>query len=207
MKIAKQIQTEEMQSISVFFVFLCGLLLLAKPTYAAERHKIVVRYTITTTNSHKLKPTAHTVASGAGGRTGAKTSPSPTRTASQQTVPPSASHGLSGRGEVLAGNVEQLIRSRFGDDADVAVAIARCESGLRPDAVGDHAIAYVQDGAEYGKSYGPFQIRHLPGRPSPDRLLDPSFNIEYAYNLFKRSSWYPWSAYKNGCYKHFLSKS
>ena len=109
MKIAKRLQLEEARSTSVFFVLLCGLLLLVKPTHAAERQKIVVRYTITTTNSHKLKPTAHTVASGAGGRTGASTSPSPTRTASQQTVPPSASHGLSGRGEVLAGSVKEQV--------------------------------------------------------------------------------------------------
>lgn len=100
--------------------------------------------------------------------------------------------------------IANKIRQVFGADAELAIAIARCESGLRPGAIGDGHISYWVNGVEYGKSYGVFQIRHLEGRPSPEQLLDADFNIQYAYNLFKRSSWYPWSAYNNGCYEQFL---
>lgn len=107
--------------------------------------------------------------------------------------------------KVARAEIENKILEKFGKDGKVALAIARCESGLRPFAVGDGHIAYWQDGVEYGKSYGVFQVRHLPGRPSPDQLLDADYNINYAYNLYKRSGFYPWSAYTNGCYKSFLS--
>lgn len=101
-------------------------------------------------------------------------------------------------------DIEQMICKLWGEDCKTALAVARCESGLRPDAIGDHAIAYVDNGIEYGKSYGIFQIRHLQGRPEPTKLLDPVFNIEYAYNLYKRSGFQPWSAYTNNCYLAFL---
>ena len=101
-------------------------------------------------------------------------------------------------------DIEALICQYFTDSCDVAIAVAQCESELRDHAVGDHAIAYIQDGVEYGKSYGVFQIRSLPGRPEPAKLLDPSFNVQYAYNLYKRSGFTPWSAYTNDCYLAFL---
>ena len=90
-------------------------------------------------------------------------------------------------------NIESMICEVFGQDCEMALKIAQCESGVREEAVGDHAIAYMQDGIEYGKSYGIFQIRHLPGRPDPSQLLDAKFNINYAWNLYQRSSWNPWS--------------
>lgn len=119
-------------------------------------------------------------------------------------VPPS-SNPVSKKTTVPHGSqIEELIKSYFGSEADVAIAVARAESGLRPDAVGDGAIAYWQDGVEYGKSYGVFQIRHLPGRPDPQILLDPVENVRYAYSLYKRSGFSPWSAYTNGSYYKFL---
>jgi hypothetical protein len=90
-------------------------------------------------------------------------------------------------------SLEQKIRAKFGESADTALAIAFCESGIREEAIGDGHIAYYQDGIEYGKSYGIFQVRHLPGRPSPEWLLNADNNIEYAYQLFQRSGWNPWS--------------
>lgn len=102
--------------------------------------------------------------------------------------------------------IKNKILEKFGKDGPVALAVARCESGLRPGAIGDGHIAFMKDGVEYGKSYGVFQIRALPGRPSPDRLLDANYNIEYAYQLYKRSGFGPWSAYTNGCYLNFLAK-
>lgn len=78
------------------------------------------------------------------------------------------------------------------------------ESGLRCEAVGDHKIAYVKDGIEYGKSYGLLQIRHLPGRPDPSVLLNCTENLKYAYAIFKKQgNFSAWSAYKNNAYKKF----
>lgn len=62
--------------------------------------------------------------------------------------------------------------------------IMACESGGNPDAIGDRSTAY--------KSYGLFQIRALPGRPSPEWLLNPENNVSYAYSLYKKSGWLPW---------------
>lgn len=101
--------------------------------------------------------------------------------------------------------VANKIRQKFGEDGEIAVAVARCESGLRPHAIGDGHIAYWAGGTEYGKSYGVFQIRHLEGRPSPDQLLDLEYNLDYAYNLYKMSGWQPWTGYTNGCYKSFMA--
>jgi len=96
--------------------------------------------------------------------------------------------------------IESLICQYFKGNCEDAIKVAKCESGLRPHAVGDHAIEYFVDGEPFGKSYGIFQIRHLPGRPDPEKLLDPVFNIEYAANLYNRSSWNPWlnCSYKLG---------
>lgn len=101
-------------------------------------------------------------------------------------------------------DIENKILEKFGEDGEIALAVARCESGLRPGAIGDGHLTYTKDGVEYGKSYGLFQIRHLEGRPSPEQLLDADYNIEYAYNLYMRSGFGPWSAYTNLCYKNFL---
>lgn len=60
-----------------------------------------------------------------------------------------------------------------------AVKVAQCESGLNDKAVGDQALRF----GEYGASYGLMQIRYLPGRPSPEWLLDPFNNVKYAKNM------------------------
>ena len=88
--------------------------------------------------------------------------------------------------------IEEKIKSVFGADSEKALKIARCESQLNHLAVGDHKIAYVKDGKEYGKSYGVFQIRSLPGRPEPTELFDRDFNIEYAYQVYQRQGWDAW---------------
>lgn len=64
--------------------------------------------------------------------------------------------------------------------------IAKCESGLRPDAIGDH-----------GTSIGVMQI-HLPAHPSvtKEQMLDPEQNIAYAKQVFDKSGVRPWSCSK-----------
>ena len=68
--------------------------------------------------------------------------------------------------------VKEIVCKYFGDECQVASAVFFAESGLRCEAVGDKSLAYLVDGVEYGKSYGVAQIRHLPGRPAPETLLD-----------------------------------
>jgi hypothetical protein len=99
--------------------------------------------------------------------------------------------------------IEKLICAKDWD-CKTALAIAKAESGLRCEAVGDGHIAFMKNGTEYGKSYGVFQIRHLEGRPNPEELLSCEFNINYAYNLYKAQGFKPWSAYKNLAYKRHL---
>lgn len=100
--------------------------------------------------------------------------------------------------------IEKKILEKFGEDGRVALAIARAESGVRENAIGDGHLTFTHEGVEYGKSYGPFQIRSLPGRPAPELLLQADYNINYAYELYKRSGFSPWSAYTNKSYMKFL---
>jgi hypothetical protein len=102
------------------------------------------------------------------------------------------------------GEIENKIKDKFGDDK-IALAVARAESQLKPDNIGDQHLQYKKDGITYGASYGVFQIRYLPGRPTPDKLLDPDFNIEYAYQMYQKGGWSPWSAYTKGTYKKYLN--
>lgn len=86
----------------------------------------------------------------------------------------------------------------------VAHAVMMAESTNDARAVGDTTLTFVQDGITYGASYGCFQIRYLPGRPTPEKLLDPVFNVEYAHNMYMSQGWTPWSAYNNGKYAKYL---
>ena len=101
--------------------------------------------------------------------------------------------------------VAELVCQYFTDDCVTAQAVFMAESGLRCGAVGDGSLSYYKDGIEYGKSYGVAQIRHLPGRPAPDVLLDCESNVRYAHRLYLAQGWRPWSAYTNGSYYKFIS--
>jgi len=66
-----------------------------------------------------------------------------------------------------------------------ALEVCKHESRGDPKAVGDGDTEHV--------SCGLMQIRTLPGRPSCEELSDPKINLEYAYKLWKREGWRPWS--------------
>jgi hypothetical protein len=95
---------------------------------------------------------------------------------------------------------EQLIKEVFGDKADIAIAIAKAESGLNPEAVGDLHITFEKDGKLMGMSCGLFQVRILEGRPDCETLKDPETNVRYAKALYDKSGFQPWSAYTSGKY-------
>lgn len=88
------------------------------------------------------------------------------------------------------GNCEEYREIINSYDWPVAYAMAICqqESQGNPNAEGDKKTPY--------HSYGLFQVRALPGRPSGEELIDPEFNIKIAYQIYKESGWCPWSVYK-----------
>lgn len=92
--------------------------------------------------------------------------------------------------------VDELIEQYFGKAAPSAKRVFACESGLRPDAVGDLRLQFMKNGTRYGASYGVAQIRYLPGRPTPEELLQTEFNIRYAADLYHAQGWTPWSCRK-----------
>lgn len=98
--------------------------------------------------------------------------------------------------------VHQLIDQEFPANArPMARKIMNCESGGKEKAVGDTTLTfYVKDKnnrtIQYGASYGYFQIRHLPGRPTPSYLLEGENNVKYAANMYRNEGWRPWSCWK-----------
>lgn len=94
-----------------------------------------------------------------------------------------------------------MVRAAFGPQADNALKVFRCESGLNPRTVGDSSLpstrAFHLLGLDYGESVGIGQIRLLPGRPGRDWLLVPANNIAYAHGLYAREGWGPWTCARN----------
>lgn len=92
--------------------------------------------------------------------------------------------------------VAQKIRSVFGDAGEMAVAIARCESGLRPNATGYNSNSIDQ---------GVFQINSIhQAKYAGEDIYNLDVNLRVAYQIFKASGWGAWTTYHNGCYQHFL---
>lgn len=73
---------------------------------------------------------------------------------------------------------------------DFAIRVAKCESGLRPN-------AHNYNPATGDDSWGVFQINRYGrlkyGRPEPDKLVNYKFNIKYAYEMYCSQGWKPWS--------------
>jgi hypothetical protein len=84
--------------------------------------------------------------------------------------------------------VKRLIKEAFPEDPHTAVAIANCESGLKPNAFNPSNKNGTTDG-------GLFQLNSTH-YPRMERLgLDPwnvHDNIEFARILYKESGWHPW---------------
>lgn len=173
--------------LAIIFSLLCFLLSSA-PAWGKT---VIVRYIILTPDSQKLSQTTGQPALREPDSGGAAKATSPQH--SGETIPPES-------------EIEIKIKQFFGKYSHTAKAIAMCESHLNPQAVGDGGIAYWQNGIEYGRSWGIFQIRYLPGRPHPTKLLNPDYNIAYAYQLFVRSGYAftAWSCYTNGGYLAYL---
>ena len=88
-------------------------------------------------------------------------------------------------------NFVSLVAKYFPQDqVQNALKVIQGESGGNPQAVGDN---YPIKG-EIRPSYGLFQIRTFPNRPSPEQLMDPEQNVAYAAQLYKNQGWNPWTA-------------
>jgi LysM repeat protein len=98
----------------------------------------------------------------------------------------------------------------YGENLKMAWAIGMAESGGNP-------RAYNGNSKTGDKSYGLFQINMLgnlgPARlkqynlKSNEDLFDPATNIRVMIKMSKNfTNWKPWSVYKRGTYKKFLSQ-
>lgn len=89
--------------------------------------------------------------------------------------------------------IKQYITEVFGNEAGIAIKIAQCESGLNPN-------AYNGNVGTGDNSVGIFQINILgalaKSRPSKDWLLIATNNIDYAYQMYSKQGWAPWSCKK-----------
>ena len=95
--------------------------------------------------------------------------------------------------------------NKYDWDTELALAVAKAESGCYADARGDDDLIYVENGREYGYSVGAFQVRILPGREDCD-TFDIEKNIFCAYTIYQSAdnSFTPWSMWNNGEYKKYL---
>lgn len=107
---------------------------------------------------------------------------------------------------------------------DVAVAVAKSESGLRTDAMGWNCYYYNAQGKRYSKACLPqdrekawsvdcgiMQINHI-GKTCPAYLFDPDENIKIGKEKYDSSDkrigigFYPWMAYRNNLHLKYLRK-
>lgn len=118
--------------------------------------------------------------------------------------------GIETGGPMTPEQVAQLALDALDGDpekATYAVAIAKAESNLRPDAVGDTGL--VND--KWGPSIGLWQIRSLhaethTGKPrDASRLREPDFNAASMATISNGGTyWQPWSVYKHGTYEQHM---
>jgi hypothetical protein len=83
----------------------------------------------------------------------------------------------------------------------MAIAISQAENGTR---ACDRKGAKNSNGTH---DWGVFQINevHLKKGYSLADFKDCLTNIRIAHEIFKRQGWSPWSVYKNGSFKRFLT--
>lgn len=112
--------------------------------------------------------------------------------------------GTQEDGIVAIGGIEEQIAKMFPEDPKTAIAIAKAESNLRTDAVGDGHIMFLKDGKPMGMSCGLFQIRVLEGRPDCESLKDVETSLKFARALYEKSGWKPWSVFNNNSYLKYL---
>jgi soluble lytic murein transglycosylase-like protein len=96
-----------------------------------------------------------------------------------------------------SGSIEELIKKTWNneEEAKIAIAVARAESGLRPEATNINNNGSTD--------YNVFQINSVHNLTEAQKK-DPAENIKLAHSLWERSGWKIWCAYTNGRYLAFL---
>jgi len=104
--------------------------------------------------------------------------------------------------------IEKEIRDVFGEAGDVAVAVAKSESGgvLRAEIRSQNILSYGQE-----DSHCTFQV-HAPDHEANAKRLglgdyrtNPRSCVRLAYHIYKDAGGFtPWTEYKNGRYKKHL---
>ena len=112
-------------------------------------------------------------------------------------------HEISPPPKVELSEREQIIEyieEVFEEHLVIALAVAQCESGLRPSAFNDNTTW-----GGVGRDHGIFQINDVYHANKGDiPNLTWKQNIRIARKIFDASGWYAWSCYKNGNYLVFL---
>jgi hypothetical protein len=111
-----------------------------------------------------------------------------------------------------ASGIEKQILDKFQNEYEVALAIARAESGLRPDAQGfncyyngvSQSCRKGDESRAWSTDCGLYQI-NVKGTTCPAHLFDPSQNIQIAFEKYQKRNWQPWSAWKSGKYLAFMN--
>jgi hypothetical protein len=102
--------------------------------------------------------------------------------------------------EATSPTLSDYIQEVFGEDGDVAIAVAKCESGIDNSKMNDNT-----KWGGVGRDWGVFQINdHYHANKGDIPNLTERENVRMAKKIFDASGWYAWSAYKNGCYLKFL---
>ena len=87
-----------------------------------------------------------------------------------------------------------LIKQTFPEDTERALAVARCESGLNPDAINTRNPNGTYDG-------GVFQINSVHRKRLESLGLDkfdPEDNVKFARMLYDEQGWKPWVCHTKG---------
>ncbi|MDW7730778.1 MAG: transglycosylase SLT domain-containing protein [Bacillota bacterium] len=91
---------------------------------------------------------------------------------------------------------ETVICEVFKNECDIAVAVAKAESNLNPEVIGDRHLAKP--------SIGLFQINQIWHDYSTEDLMNPEFNIKIAKQIRDSGGWERWTTYRTGAYLNFL---
>jgi hypothetical protein len=108
--------------------------------------------------------------------------------------------------------IQEQIEEVFGQEASLALAIFRCESGLNPKALKsdniEHSVGIAQINIASHRGRGKkVHWAKVPGETVEEKtawLMESSNNIKTAKRIQSKSGWGAWSTFKNGCYKKYL---
>lgn len=101
--------------------------------------------------------------------------------------------------------IEEEIRSVFSDSPDLAVAIAKSESGATLyDRAYNPEWHYINGVPVCQGSYGVMQVACVHYQVNPSALFDVEFNLQKAAEIYQKRGWTQWGGYTSGKYKKYL---